>query len=182
MSTLAPEGAYNQPLAMVVWVPRDQLRPNNYNPNSMTPVDRALLKVSILANGWTQPIVLFNEHETDTLWIVDGEHRWQVSADPDVAALTGGLVPVVYITGNMADRMMATIRHNRARGSHGVVPMAEIVRQLIESGMEDDAICQLLQMEREELGRLAERAGRPEVMARYVKDFQKGWVPSNDSP
>lgn len=174
MSTQIAEGVHNQPLAKVEWVPRDLLKPNTYNPNSMTPVDRLLLKVSILANGWTQPIVLFRETLADTLWIVDGEHRWQVSADPEVAALTSGLVPVVFIDGSMADRMMATIRHNRARGSHGVVPMAEIVKQLLDSGMDDAAICQLLQMEREELGRLAERAGRPEVMGRYVQEFQKG--------
>jgi len=160
-----------QPIDAVEWVARETIRPNDYNPNKQPPPEFRLLKVSILQDGWTQPIVVFGDV------IVDGEHRWQVSADPDIAALTGGLVPIVRITGDINHRMMSTIRHNRARGEHGVLPMAEIVRSLLDGGMDSESVQSLLQMEQEEVTRLAERGGRPEVVARTTPDFGKGWVP-----
>ena len=140
-----------QPLNYIEWVARETIRPNDYNPNKQPPPEFRLLKVSILQDGWTQPIVVFGDV------IVDGEHRWQVSADPDIAALTGGLVPIVRITGDINHRMMSTIRHNRARGEHGVLPMAEIVRSLLDGGMDSESVQSLLQMEQEEVTRLAER-------------------------
>ena len=73
--------------------------------------------------------------------------------------------------------MMSTIRHNRARGEHGVLPMAEIVRSLLDGGMDSESVQSLLQMEQEEVTRLAERGGRSEVVARTTPDFGKGWVP-----
>src|SRR5262249_33502409 len=61
----------------VEWVPRSLLRPNKYNPNKMTLHDRALLKQSILEDGWTQPIVTLLDGT-----IVDGEQRWTVAGGP----------------------------------------------------------------------------------------------------
>lgn len=162
-----------QPLDAVTWVARDSIRPNEYNPNNVPPPELRLLKLSILQDGWTQPIVVHSN--TDV--IVDGEHRWTVAGDPDVAALTGGTVPVVYIHGDIARRMMSTVRHNRARGEHGVLPMAEIVKALLAGGTGKDDVMFLLQMEAEEVDRLAERAGLPDVVARTKPGFSPGWVP-----
>lgn len=162
-----------QPLDAVTWVPRASVRPNNYNPNSVPPPELRLLKVSILQDGWTQPIVV---HRGSGV-IVDGEHRWTVSGDADVAKLTGGLVPVVYVEGDVDHRMMSTIRHNRARGEHGVRPMAEIVRALLAGGTGKDDVMFLLQMEEEEVERLAVSAGMPAVVGRDTAAFNAGWVP-----
>lgn len=162
-----------QPLDAVAWVPRMSIRPNDYNPNAVPPPELRLLKVSILQDGWTQPIVV---HRGSGV-IVDGEHRWTVSGDADVAKLTGGLVPVVYVEGDLDHRMMSTIRHNRARGEHGVRPMAEIVRCLLAGGTSKDDVMFLLQMEEEEVDRLAERAGMPTVVGRDTPAFNAGWVP-----
>jgi ParB-like chromosome segregation protein Spo0J len=163
----------HQPLDAVAWVPRANIRPNDYNPNAVPPPELRLLRISLLEDGWTQPIVVHR----DTNVIVDGEHRWTVAADPEVAGLTGGLVPVVYVEGDLAHRMMSTVRHNRARGEHGVRPMAGIVRALLESGCEKEDVMVLLQMEEEEVDRLAERAGMPEVVGRQGAGFNAGWVP-----
>lgn len=165
-----------QPLHDIAWVERSSLQPNNYNPNKMAPPEFELLKVSLLADGWTQPIVIF-QAENGECWIVDGFHRWSVSADPEVAAMTDGLVPVVLIRGDENHRMMSTIRHNRARGQHGVVPMGEIVRKLLEGGMTGEQVQELLKMEDEEVERLAERAGMPVQITRTKKEFSKGWIP-----
>jgi ParB-like chromosome segregation protein Spo0J len=162
-----------QPLDAVTWVSRDSLRPNDYNPNAVPPPELRLLKISILEDGWTQPIVVHR----GTNVIVDGEHRWTVAADPEVAQQTAGLVPVVYVEGDLSHRMMSTIRHNRARGEHAVLPMAAIVRALLAAGCDKADVILLLQMEDEEVDRLAERAGMPEVVGRQGSAFNAGWVP-----
>jgi len=79
----------SQPVSNVQWIEREKLTANDYNPNIQTRIDRALLKISLLASGWTQPIVVREDME-----IVDGFQRWTIAEDPDVAALTGGLVPL----------------------------------------------------------------------------------------
>lgn len=166
-----------QPLSNVEWVPRDSIAPNDYNPNKQPPPEHRLLKVSILEDGWTQPIVVFDDGQGGTPVIVDGEHRWRVSSDKEVAAMTGGKVPIVKIMGTREHRMMSTIRHNRARGEHHVLPMADIIRALLEGGIASSDVQFLLQMEDEEVERLAERAGMPQVVSRDSPDFAKGWVP-----
>lgn len=152
--------------------------PNDYNPNVQAVPESRLLTVSLIADGWTQPIVVHRATRT----IVDGEHRWLAAADPQVADLTGGLIPVVWIEGGPETLRMSTIRHNRARGTHAVLPMARIVRSLLESGMPGRDLMELLQMEAEEIERLAEHAGRPEVIARDKTAFSAGWVPGQDRP
>lgn len=168
-----------QPLDRLTWVPRTRLVPNPYNPNHMAPPERALLTISLLETGWTQPIVVFDRGD-GMLEIVDGENRWRTSAEPAIAALTDGLVPVVILEGALADRMIATVRHNRARGVHGVVPMADIVKGLLAEGLTPAEIERRLQMEDEEVDRLSERAGVPEVAARTVEGFSAGWVPGHE--
>jgi len=167
----------NQPIGSVEWVPRDSITPNDYNPNKQPQVEFRLLKVSLLQDGWTQPIVVFDDGSGGKPVIVDGEHRWKTSADPSVARLTDGLVPIVRIAKSRSNLMMSTIRHNRARGEHSVLDMAKIVSELIESKMSIDDICLLLGMEDEEVNRLAERAGLPAVISRSKQEFSKGWVP-----
>jgi ParB-like chromosome segregation protein Spo0J len=73
-----------QPLDEVTWVPRDSIKPNEYNPNQVPPPELRLLKVSIFEDGWTQPIVVHRP----TRVIVDGEHRWTVAGDLEILALT----------------------------------------------------------------------------------------------
>lgn len=161
-----------QPVSRVEWRERATLTANTYNPNHVAPPELRLLKLSLLADGWTQPIVARADGE-----IVDGYHRWLVSADPAIAALTGGLVPVVVLgERSPAQQMLSTIRHNRARGTHGVAPMAAIVRQLIEHhGMSAGDIEAALEMEDEEVDRLYDRGGM--VKRGAAATFGTGWVP-----
>lgn len=170
-------GVEKQPLSMVEWVDRDTVTPNDYNPNKQPPPEFKLLKVSILEDGWTQPVVVFDDGSGNKPVIVDGEHRWKTSADPQISALTGGKIPIVRIRGDRSHRMMSTIRHNRARGEHGVLPMGEIIKALIEAGKTSQEIQVLLQMEDEEVDRLAEAAGLPDVVSRDHGDFNSGWLP-----
>ncbi len=165
--------AQAQPVSQVRWVQRGQLRANLYNPNSVAPPELDLLKLSILEDGWTQPIVVLQDNT-----IVDGFHRWTVSADARLRAMTDGLVPVVTIEADPVHRMMSTIRHNRARGTHAVLRMAEIVTSMVESGMDQAEICRRLGMEDEELERLLDRAGMT-LRGTYGKTtFGRAWQPA----
>jgi ParB-like chromosome segregation protein Spo0J len=87
------------------------------------------------------------------------------------------MVPVVIVDFDPAHRMMSTIRHNRARGTHAVLPMAEIVRTIAADGVAQDDIMRRLGMEDEEVERLIDRAGMPEQVARERQEFGKAWVP-----
>lgn len=161
-----------QPVSQVRWVPRGRLRANAYNPNAVAPPELDLLRLSIREDGWTQPIVVLPDHT-----IIDGFHRWTVSADPEIRAMTGGLVPVVTVDADPVHRMMSTIRHNRARGTHAVLRMAEIVRGMTEAGLAPGEICRRLGMEDEELERLLDRSGMTVRGAAGVNGFGRAWVP-----
>ena len=168
------QGIKAQPLMNIQWVSREKLRANLYNPNTMAPPERNLLKISIMEDGWTQPIVARKSGE-----IVDGFHRWSTSADPEVAAMTEGKVPVVYLDDDVSPdhQMMSTIRHNRARGQHGVLRMAEITEALKKQGLSEEEISRRLQMEDEEVERLLDRAGMTRNVGETKGEFNKGWTP-----
>ena len=165
--------AQTHPISDVRWVPYNTLRANDYNPNHQAPPEFRLLKISILTSGWTQPIVIRDDGQ-----IVDGFHRWLlVDQDDEVRKFTKGLVPVVtLIESDPAEQRMATIRHNRARGVHAVIPMADIVRDLVDDyGVDRERLETLLQMDFEEVDRLYDRGDMTKRGA--AAEFNKGWVP-----
>lgn len=161
------------PVNAVQWLHRDKLKANDYNPNRVAPPELRLLKISILEDGWTQPIVV-----NPDLTIVDGFHRWTVSGHKEIFNLTDGLVPVVVMNPkNKAHQKMSTIRHNRARGTHLVLEMSNIVTDMVNSGLSGEEIMDRLMMEKEEVVRLLFRAGIPKSQVFKDKDFSKAWVP-----
>ncbi len=165
-----------QPVDKVEWVHRDQLNANDWNPNTQAPPERRLLKTSILENGWTQPIVCRENGGGEQLDIVDGYHRWLTSEDPEVYAMTGGLVPIVRLPECAEDlARLATIRHNRARGTHHVLGMADMVSALKALGLTDEEIGRRLEMDSEEVDRLSDR-GDMLKRASNPRGFGKGWT------
>lgn len=150
-----PPACAAQPVANVRWVPRERVDANDYNPNRVAPPELRLLATSIIEDGWTQPIVAGTRG--DRYEVVDGFHRWSVSERPDVYDLTDGLVPVVPLDVDPAHQRMSTIRHNRARGTHHVVRMADIVGQLVASGLPPAEVAGRLGMDGEEVRRLLDR-------------------------
>ncbi len=171
MSTTTPE----QPISRVEWIDRERLSANDWNPNHQAPPEHRLLRTSILENGWTQPIVVREHDGGDRLEIVDGYHRWLTSNHPDVRALTDGLVPIVRLPECDDDlARLATVRHNRARGTHHVLGMADIVADLLERGLSHDEIGRRLEMDPEEVDRLADRGQMTKRAAKA--SFNNGWT------
>lgn len=174
----APIGRPLQPISNVMWVERERLHANAWNPNHVAPPELKLLRTSILEDGWTQPIVA-GPHDTiaDHFEVVDGYHRWLTSDDPDVWKLTEGYVPIVPIDKDEAERRLSTVRHNRARGTHHVVKMADIVATLVESGMDTDEVRRRLGMDAEEVKRLLQRGNMLE-RGSSPEGFGQAWRPA----
>lgn len=163
-------GTDNQPVNSVRWVPRDHLSRNAWNPNIQQTPEFELLRRSLIENGWTQPIVVTEDYE-----IVDGFHRWKLSEEADIHNLTNGYVPVVVIAGDKNTLMASTVRHNRARGTHAVLRMADIVRDMLDNGYTREDVMREMGMEGEEVDRLADQSGM--TVNGSNGEFGKAWIP-----
>lgn len=159
-----------EPVDCVLWVPAEHVGGNDYNPNHVAPPEMKLLEHSIAADGYTQPIVAYSEG--DRYIIVDGFHRHRVGKESArVRKRVRGYLPITVIRSDrtsLRDRMAATIRHNRARGVHGVMPMTEVVATLLREGWTDSDIAKELGMDPDEVLRFKQNTG----IAALFKDHQ----------
>lgn len=163
------------PISKVQWVPVESVHPNDYNPNSVAPVEMRLLYLSIKNDGYTQPIVTVEDDENPgNFVIIDGFHRYFTAKNnADILKSTEGCVPIVVLEKDINDRMASTVRHNRARGKHSVAGMSSMVFDMLENGWEDSAICNELGMEPEELVRLKHITGFAKLFERT--EYKKAW-------
>ena len=167
---------YKSPVYNILSVPIEKIIPNTYNPNSVAPPEMKLLYDSIKEDGYTMPIVCYYSKERDLYIIVDGFHRYRVMLEyPDIYEREGGMLPVSVINKSLDNRMASTIRHNRARGSHDVDLMSNIIKELHELGRSDSWISKHLGMDRDEILRLKQITG----LAALFKDvkFGEAWKP-----
>lgn len=164
-----------EPVDFVKWVPKEAVEANDYNPNSVAPPEMELLRISIMSDGYTQPIVA--NSEDGRFVVVDGFHRNRVGKEcADVTARVHGYLPVVQIRSTQVgtgDRMASTIRHNRARGKHKVEAMSEIVLELKRRNWTDEKIGRELGMDPDEVLRLTQLGGLAEMFA--DKEFSEAW-------
>ncbi len=161
---------YKSPVYNVIAVPVEKVRANNYNPNSVAPTEMKLLLKSIEEDGYTMPVVCYYIAEEDVYEIVDGFHRYTIlKTNKAIYKRENGLLPVVVIEKDISNRIASTIRHNRARGSHDVELMGNIVSELNKAGMSDAWILRNIGMDADELLRLKQITGLAELFK--DKDF-----------
>ena len=162
------------PVYNVKAVPVEKIRANSYNPNAVANPEMKLLYKSILEDGYTMPIVCYYIEEEDLYEIVDGFHRYSVMLNhKDIYDREGGKMPVVTIEKDISNRMASTIRHNRARGTHSIELMSNIVSELVESGMSDAWIMKNIGMDADELLRLKQASGLAALFQN--EEFSKSW-------
>lgn len=148
------------PVYNVIAVPIEKIEANSYNPNSVAPPEMKLLETSIWEDGYTMPVVCYYLPEKDKYEIVDGFHRYTVlKTSKRIFTRENGMLPVTVIDKPIQDRMASTIRHNRARGSHSIELMSNIVDELVKAGMSDAWIIKHIGMDADELLRLKQVSG-----------------------
>ena len=171
---------FRSPVYNIIAVPFEKIVPNTYNPNNVAPPEMRLLYDSIKEDGYTMPIVCYHVKSNDKYVIVDGFHRWRVMRDyPDIYEREKGMMPVSIIDKPLSGRMASTIRHNRARGTHDVDLMSNIIKELYELGRSDAWISKHLGMDRDEILRLRQITGLA-ALFRDVK-FGQAWLPGEDA-
>lgn len=165
-----------EPTDLILWVKKDSVQANSYNPNSVAPTEMDLLKLSIEADGYTQPIVTMPKDENNRE-VIDGFHRHLVGKTYDpIQQRVHGYLPVVTINSDrtsLEDRMAATVRHNRARGKHKVESMSEIVVHLKKRKWSDNKIAKHLGMDEDEVLRLRQITGLSEIFK--DREFSEAW-------
>jgi len=172
----------NEPVDFVKWVRSDDVVANDYNPNKVAPPEMELLEVSIMNDGYTQPIVTWNNPDKGKTEVIDGFHRNRVGKESKIVnQRIKGYLPVVDIRKEQSsknDRIASTIRHNRARGKHQVDAMSEIVIELKNRNWTNKRIAKQLGMDEEEVLRLCQVSGLEYLFT--DKDFSNAWI-SEDS-
>ncbi len=167
---------FQSPAYRVIPVPIEKIVPNTYNPNAVAPPELRLLYDSIKEDGYTMPIVCYHSKQEDVYVIVDGFHRYRVMKEHrDIYERENGMLPVTVIEKSLSNRMASTVRHNRARGSHDVDLMSNIIKELHEIGRSDSWIAKHMGMSRDEILRLKQITG----LAALFKDvkFGQAWKP-----
>ena len=143
---------FESPVYHVHRVPVEKVRANSYNPNHVAAPEMKLLELSIWEDGYTMPCVCYYIPDEDIYELVDGYHRYCVlKTSKRVFEREKGLLPVVVIEKDLSNRMASTIRHNRARGTHSIELMVDIVAELTKAGMSDEWIKKNIGMDADEL-------------------------------
>lgn len=167
----------NEPVDFVKWVKNTKVTHNDYNPNKVAPPEMKLLELSIVNDGYTQPIVSWSNPEKDKIEVIDGFHRHRVGKESKVVnQRVQSYLPVVDIRteqSGKSDRMASTIRHNRARGKHQVDAMSSIVIELKNRNWRNARVAKELGMDEEEVLRLCQIAGMETLFS--DKDFSRAW-------
>jgi len=156
----------NHPVLNVQLRKAEQIKSNSYNPNKVAPPEMKLLKKSIEEDGVTMPVVIFDDE------VVDGYHRTTtIINNKNIYDSLKGYIPVSMINKDISNRMASTIRHNRARGSHDIELMTNIVSELVKAGQSDTWIMKHIGMDADEVLRLKQLSGIIELFKN--KEFSK---------
>jgi len=168
----------DEPTDCVIWIKNTCIEANDYNPNSVAPKEMKLLEHSITVDGYTQPIVVW-EDEEEKYEVIDGFHRNRVGKEcKEVTERVKGYLPLAIIRKDREERnnrISSTIRHNRARGKHQITAMSEIVLELSRRNWSEQKIAKELGMEQDEVLRLKQITGLMEIF--LDKEFSESWEP-----
>lgn len=170
LSDISP---FEEPVDCVRWIPMDKVKANEYNPNRVASAEMKLLHTSIKLDGYTQPIVAY-KLDNGEYEVVDGFHRNRVGKEyKDINQRIHGYLPIVVLDKPLDERIGSTIRHNRARGTHQIRSMSEIVIDLSKAGWTDEEICKKIGMELDEVIKLKQITGLKEAFQNH--EFSKSW-------
>lgn len=120
----------SQPIDNITWLEPSELKANDYNPNVVFNAELNLLELSIVKHGWLHPLLVHKE----SMEIIDGFHRWSISQySKKIKEAHGSKVPVILLDLTAPERMLLTVRINRAKGSHIALKMSALVHALVDT-------------------------------------------------
>ncbi|MGL5979707.1 MAG: IbrB-like domain-containing protein [Phocaeicola sp.] len=156
---------FNHPTLNIQLIKAEKLEGNDYNPNKVAPPEMKLLKLSIKKDGVTMPVVVADQTNKKTPFVVvDGFHRTTViKQDKDINESLHGYVPVSKLNKSLEDRITATVRHNMARGTHQVELSSKLVAMLRKHNWTNARIGTELGMDADEVLRLKQITGLAEL-------------------
>lgn len=164
---------YKEPVSKVLWIPINTILPNSYNPNKMAVPEKRLLLRSMLDHGITLPLVVSAEKE-QRYTLIDGYHRWNlIKKNEELRCRLNHKIPVVVLDLPNSERIVATIRHNRARGQHQIQEISEVVKILSSNGWPSAKIMEALGMNADEVLRLKQFKGLGELFK--DEDYSLSW-------
>lgn len=164
---------YTEPVSKVLWVPINKILPNSYNPNKMAIPEKRLLLRSMLDHGITLPLVVSAKKEQGYI-LIDGYHRWSlIKKNKALLSRLNRKVPVVVLDLPNTEQIVATIRHNRARGRHQIGEISEVVKILSTNGWVSEKIMDALGMDADEVLRLKQFKGLGELFK--DDDYSSSW-------
>ena len=144
------------PCANTIMVKRDLVIANTYNPNHVSDDKMELLYQSIIDNGFAFPIVVIFDEIEETFVVVDGFHRYLISG---TKWLNMPFVPIAVLEHTSSQRMIATWQFNKARGNHEVDLDADLIRALIQQGMNENEIVEHLGIDIDTIHRYKQLTG-----------------------
>lgn len=159
-------------IKMPVLIKLSYLKPNPWNPNVVQKPELDLLELSIIKSGFCFPLVVIKVDDKCYM-IVDGFHRHLIAKKLEME-----FVPVVILDDPIDELMNATIRFNRARGTHQIDRMSNIVAELINKGYSGYDIAKNLGMDSDEVLRLKQNSGIASIFE--TSSFSPAWEPSNE--
>jgi len=163
----------NEPCDFIRWVKIEKVSPNDYNPNATAGKEMNLLYISIKEDGVTMPVVTIQDEERFT--IIDGFHRYfTCKTQEDLRDRMRGYLPITVLNKTLEERIAATVRHNRARGSHSVQGMSNLVFKMLEEGVSDKEICRKLGLDATELVKLKHITGYSKLYENV--EYGKSWT------
>lgn len=138
----------------IVWVYRDFLRPNDWNPNEMTPEMMAKERASIRRFGLIDPITSLPPDDDGIYTIIDGEQRFTAGKLEGLADF-----PVVILDVTEDEAKELTIVLNDTRGRFREDRLSTLVQDIAKR-RERSELEELLPYDR---GRLDQLLGRREI-------------------
>ena len=157
----------NIEIKLPVIIKLEYLKANPWNPNKVAKPEMELLRTSIIKSGFCFPLIVIKESDNNYM-IVDGFHRHLIAKE-----LKMEYVPVVILDEPISELMACTIRFNRAKGTHQIDQMSNIVKDMVELGNDDLSISKNLGMDCDEVLRLKQNSGVASLFKHI--DYSQAW-------
>lgn len=161
--------------APVEYLSTDQLRPNDYNPNRMTPGELAELVEEVRHLGRLPKPVIVRAAE-DGYLIVDGEHGWRAAVEVGLAE-----VPCEVVEADDFEAMRQTYKRNQ-HGTHDRVSLGRMFGCMMEErGLSNRELAKEINVSEGTVRNALLFAEAAELRNRYARSgSDAGWSPESD--